>query len=129
MTRECKSLKKIYHSSGSPSLSAPLGRETELYWIKELGTAKPYGFNDQIKGVSTLSNTSCKKMNVYTLLNNIRGEKGPMENATTIKRPLSQSPAVKIIIIISVILLIVIITSIGYLWLTMRFGFELLLWV
>ena len=36
---------------------------------------------------------------------------------------------VKIIIIISVILLIVIITSIGYLWLTMRFGFELLLWV
>ena len=33
------------------------------------------------------------------------------------------------IIIIIVILLIVIITSIGYLWLTMRFGFELLLWV
>ena len=34
-----------------------------------------------------------------------------------------------IIIIIIVILLIVIITSIGYLGLTMRFGFELLLWV
>ena len=33
------------------------------------------------------------------------------------------------IIIIIVILLIVIITSIGYLWPTMRFGFELLLWV
>ena len=35
----------------------------------------------------------------------------------------------EIIIIISVILLIVIITSIGYLWLTMRFGFKLLFWV
>ena len=38
-----------YHSSGSPSLSTPLRRERELFWIKELGTAKPYGFNDQIK--------------------------------------------------------------------------------
>ena len=46
-------LEKIYHSSGSPSLSSPLRRERELFWIKELGTAKPYGFNDQIKGVGT----------------------------------------------------------------------------
>ena len=60
-------LEKIYHSSGSPSLSTPLRRERELFWIKELGTAKPYGFNDQIKGVGTLSSTSCKKMNAYTL--------------------------------------------------------------
>ena len=62
-------LEKIYHSSGSPSLSTPLRRERELFWIKELGTAKPYGFNDQIKGVGTLSSTSCKKTNVYTLFN------------------------------------------------------------
>ena len=62
-------LEKIYHNSGSPSLSTPLRRERELFWIKELGTAKPYGFNDQIKGVGTLSSTSCKKMNVYTLFN------------------------------------------------------------
>ena len=61
-------LEKISHSSGSPSLSTPL-RERELFWIKELGTAKPYGFNDQIKGVDTLSSTSCKKINVYTLFN------------------------------------------------------------
>ena len=60
---------KIYHRSGSPSLSTPLRRERELFWIKELGTAKPYGFNDQIKGVGTLTNTSCKKTNVYTLFN------------------------------------------------------------
>ena len=62
-------LEKIYHRSGSPSLSTPLRRERELFWIKELGTAKPYGFNDQIKGVGTLSSTSCKKTNVYTLFN------------------------------------------------------------
>ena len=62
-------LEKIYHSSGSPSLSTLLRRERELFWIKELGTAKPYGFNDQIKGVGTLSSTSCKKTNVYTLFN------------------------------------------------------------
>ena len=62
-------LEKIYHSSGSPSLSTPLRGERELCWIKDLGTAKPYGFNDQIKGVGTLSSTSCKKTNVYTLFN------------------------------------------------------------
>ena len=60
-------LENIYHSFGSPSLSTPLRREKELFWIKELGTAKPYGFNDQIKGGGTLSSTSCKKMNIYTL--------------------------------------------------------------
>ena len=85
-------LEKIYHSSGSPSLSTPLRRERELFWIKELGTAKPYGFNDQIKGVGTLSSTSCKKTNVYTLFNKHQRRKDHMENATTIKRPLNQSP-------------------------------------
>ena len=62
-------LEKIYHSSGSPSLSTPQRRERELFWINEPGTAKPYGFNEQIKGVGTLSSTSCKKTNVYTLFN------------------------------------------------------------
>ena len=62
-------IEKIYHSSGSPSLSTRLRRERELFWIKELGTAKPYGFNDQIKGFGTLSSTSSKKTNVYTLFN------------------------------------------------------------
>ena len=64
-----ENFEKINHSSGSPSLSTPLRRERELFWIKELGTAKPYGFNDQIKGVGTLSSTSSKKTNVYTLFN------------------------------------------------------------
>ena len=41
----------------------------DTFWIKELGTAKPYGFNDQIKGVGTLSSISCKKTNIYSLFN------------------------------------------------------------
>ena len=68
-------LEKIYHSSGSPSWSTPLRRERELFSIKELGTAKAYGFNDQIKGVGTLGNTSCKKTNVYTLFNKHQRQK------------------------------------------------------
>ena len=62
-------LEKVYHSSENPTLLTSLRRTRELFWIKELGTAKPYGFNDQIKGVSTLSSISCKKINIYSLFN------------------------------------------------------------
>ena len=62
-------LEKVYHSSENPTLLTLLRRTRELFWIKELGTAKPYGFNDQIKGVGTLSSISCKKTNIYSLFN------------------------------------------------------------
>ena len=42
-------LEKVY-SSDKPALSTSLRRIRELHWINELGTAKPYGFNNQIKG-------------------------------------------------------------------------------
>ena len=61
-----KILEKVYHSSENPTLLTSVCR-TELFWIKELGTAKPYGFNDQIKGVGNLSSISCKKTNIYSL--------------------------------------------------------------
>jgi hypothetical protein len=32
-------------------LSTPYRTDRELFWIKELGTAMPYGCNDNIKGV------------------------------------------------------------------------------
>ena len=60
-------LEGIYHSSENPTLLASFCRTRELFWIKELGTAKPYGFNDQIKGAGTLSSISCKKTNIYSL--------------------------------------------------------------
>ena len=62
-------LEKVYHSSENPTLLTSLRRTRELFWIKELGTAKPYGFNDQIKGVGTLNSISCKKTNIYSLFN------------------------------------------------------------
>ena len=62
-------LEEVYHSSENPTLLTSLRRTRELFWIKELGTAKPHGFNDQIKGVGTLSSISCKKTNIYSLFN------------------------------------------------------------
>ena len=58
---------KIYHSSENPTLLTSIRRTRDLFCIKELGTAKPYGFNVQIKGDGTLSSISCKKTNIYGL--------------------------------------------------------------
>jgi hypothetical protein len=35
--------------------------------ITELGTAMPYGYNDNIKGVGNLSSPGCSKINVMSL--------------------------------------------------------------
>ena len=51
-------LEKIYHPSENPVNIRLHRRLRELYWVKELGTAAPYGCNDQIKGVGTLSSPS-----------------------------------------------------------------------
>ena len=60
---------EIYHSSENPTLLTSIRRTRELFWIKELGTAKPHSFNDEIKRVGTLSSISCKKTNIYSLFN------------------------------------------------------------
>ena len=57
-------LEKIYHFSGSPVNTRLHQRLREWHWIKELGTAAPYGCNDQIKGAGTLSRPSCRSTNV-----------------------------------------------------------------
>ena len=44
-------LENIYHSSENLTLLTSFHRARELFWIEELGTAKPYGFNDEIKGL------------------------------------------------------------------------------
>ena len=64
-----KVLEKIYHSSENPGNIRLHRRLRELHWIKELGTAAPYGYNDQIKGVGTLSSSSCKHTNVLGICN------------------------------------------------------------
>ena len=62
-------LEKIYHPSENPVNTRLYQRLRELYWIKELGTAVPYDCNDQIKGVGTLSSSSCKSNNVLGIFN------------------------------------------------------------
>jgi hypothetical protein len=42
-----------------------------LSWIKELGTAMPYGCNDNIKAVGNLWNPGCSEINVMSLFNTI----------------------------------------------------------
>ena len=62
-------LEKIYHSSENPVNIELHRRLRELHWIKELVTAAPYGCNDKIKGVGTLSSPSCKHTNVLGIFN------------------------------------------------------------
>ena len=52
-------LEKIYHPSNNPSLSTPLRRQREEFWIRELGTAAPYGCNDKIYSVGNLTSLRC----------------------------------------------------------------------
>ena len=62
-------LEKIYHSSENPVNNRLHRRLRELHWIKELNIAAPYGCNDQIKGVGTLSSPPCKHTNVLGIFN------------------------------------------------------------
>jgi hypothetical protein len=50
-------------------LNTPYCTDRELFWIKELGTAMPYGCNDSIKGVGNLSSPGCNEINVVSLFN------------------------------------------------------------
>ena len=61
-------LEKVYYSSENLVNIRLHQRLRELHWIKELGTAAPYGCNDQIKGAGTLSSPLCKHTNVLGIL-------------------------------------------------------------
>ena len=68
-------LEKIYHSSENPTLLTSFRRTRELFWVKELGTVKPHGFNDQIKGVSTLAASHARRpTSIVSLINNRDGK-------------------------------------------------------
>ena len=62
-------LEKVYHSSENLVNTRLHQRLRELHWVKELGTAAPYGCTDQIKGVDTLGSPSCKHTNVLGIFN------------------------------------------------------------
>ena len=60
-------LETIYHPTNNPSLSTPLRRQGEEFWIRELGTAAPYGCNDKIDSVGNLTSRRCSSVNVMRL--------------------------------------------------------------
>ena len=62
-------IEKIYHRTNNPNLATPLRRQKEDFWIRELGTATPYGCNDKIDGIGILSNPSCNSINVMNVFN------------------------------------------------------------
>ena len=62
-------LEKIQHFSENPLNTRLHRRLRELHWIRELGNADPYGCNEQMKGVGTLSSPSCKLNNVLGIFN------------------------------------------------------------
>ena len=82
-------LEKIYHSLENPVNIRLHRRLRELHWIKELGTAAPYGCNDQIKGVGTLSSPSCKHTMSWAFLTNNNDEREAMDIGITTKKLLS----------------------------------------
>ena len=94
LTMKVRIIQKIYHHTNSPMLSTPYRTDRELFWIKELGTAMPYGCSDNIKGVGNLSSPGCSEINVMSLFNTIPRTKrshGHKEfNIQMLKRPLNQ---------------------------------------
>ena len=51
----------------NPSLSTPFRRNWEEHWIRQLGTAAPYGCNDHIDTIGNLTSSGCQSVNVLNL--------------------------------------------------------------
>ena len=83
-------LEKVYHSSENPTLLTSIRRTRELFWIKELGTAKAYGFNDQIKGSLPWTTSHARRQTSMVSLINNRDEKDHGGKGTTIEALLGQ---------------------------------------
>ena len=60
-------IEKIYHHTNSPTLSTHFRRQREEFWIKILGTASPYGCNDNLSSIGNLTSPSCSNTNVMNL--------------------------------------------------------------
>ena len=63
-------IEKIHNNrTNNPNLTTPLCRQKNDYWIRELGTATPYGCNDKIDGIGILSSPTCRSVNVMDICN------------------------------------------------------------
>ena len=60
-------IEKIYHHTKSSTLSTHFRRQREEFWIKNLGTASPYGCNDNLSSLGNLTSPSYSNTNVINL--------------------------------------------------------------
>lgn len=67
LSMKVRILEKIYHPTNNPNLSTPYRRKREEYWIRQLGTATPYGCNDHIDSIGNLTSPGCQSVNVLNL--------------------------------------------------------------
>ena len=67
LSMKVRILEKIYHPTSSPGLSTPFRRKREEHWIRQLGTAAPYGCNDHIDSIGNLTSPGCQSVNVLNL--------------------------------------------------------------
>ena len=67
LSMKVRILEKIYHHTNNPTLSTPFRRQREAYWIKTLGTAFPYGCNDNVQNVGNLTSPMGNNVNVMRL--------------------------------------------------------------
>ena len=73
---QSKNTRKNIPPTNNPSLSTPLRRQREAFWIRELGTAAPYGCNDKIVSVGNLTSPRCSSVNVMSLFGSSQRRKG-----------------------------------------------------
>ena len=69
LSMKVRILEKIYHPTNNPNLSSPFRKQREEYWIRQLGSAIPYGCNDNIKSIGNLSSPNCSSLNVMNIFN------------------------------------------------------------
>ena len=67
LSMKVRILEKIYHRTNRPGLSTPFRRKREEHWIRQLGTAAPYGCNDHIDSIGNLTSPGCQSVNVLNL--------------------------------------------------------------
>ena len=68
LTMKVRILEKIYHPTNKPNSSCtPFRRKREEHWIRQLGTAAPYGCNDHIDSIGNLTSSGCQTVNVLNM--------------------------------------------------------------
>ena len=72
LSMKVRIIEKIYHPTNSPNLSTPYRRNREEFWIRKLGTAMPYGCNDNISTIGNLSSPGCRSINVLNLFDTLQ---------------------------------------------------------